>query len=258
MSKRTPTPFKTLAALSVAVSSLAPLAAHTEETSGSDDWKVSGGLYAWATSITATLKNGNDATLDPKDVIDHLDGVFLGNLELRHGKVFLATDVLYLDLSGSNAALLKPAVGDIAVGGSVDMKSKVNTTIVGYNFIDSSTGTLDAFMGARYIGVDVTAKAQTVGPLGGHYLKSTPSGSNVDGIVGVKGNLNLEGNWSIPYYFDYGSGDSDSTWQTFGGVEYKLDQAKIYGGYRYLEWKLSGPIDSLDISGPVIGFNYNF
>lgn len=76
--------------------------------------------------------------------------------------------------------------------------------------------------------------------------------------MGVKGKLNLEGNWSLPYYLDIGSGDSDSTWQTFGGIDYLMDNTKIYAGYRYLEWDFGGAIDKLTVDGPVIGFNYNF
>lgn len=249
---------RALAAISLAACTFIPAVTQAEETSASDDWKLSGGLYLWGASISTTLKRGPETTLDFDEILDHLDATFMGNLEARHDKFFLATDVVYLDLSGSNQIALQPAIGDIALGGSFDLKAKINTTIAGYNLIDSNTGTLDAFAGVRYIGIDTTVKVTSIGPLGGHYKKATPEGDSTDGVVGVKGKLNLEGNWSLPYYLDIGSGDSDSTWQTFGGIDYLMDNTKIYAGYRYLEWDFGGAIDKLTVDGPVIGFNYNF
>lgn len=81
----------------------------------------------------------------------------------------------------------------------------------------------------------------------------------MDGIVGVKGQLNFEGNWYLPYYVDIGSGDSDFTWQAFTGISYHMEQTNLFLGYRHLEWNFGGKvIDNLNLSGPIIGAKYNF
>lgn len=42
-------------------------------------------------------------------------------------------------------------------------------------------------------------------------------------------------------------------------IDYKLERTNLYAGYRYLEWKLDGKvIDSMNLSGPIIGLKYQF
>lgn len=258
MTNRTPIPYKTLAAISLAACALAPLSANAEDTSTSDEWKVSGTIYLWATAFGGDLKRGGEIDITFDDVLQNLDGAFLGAVEARKDNWVLNTDIIYLKVSDSDEGLLQPTVGDIALDGSIELKSWVITPTVGYNLIDSKTGTLDAFAGARYLSLDSTVKLSSVGPLGAHYKKITPSDNYTDGIIGVKGKLNLEGNWSLPYYLDIGSGDSETTWQTYAGIDYQIDNVNILAGYRYLEWDFGDAIDTLNVSGPVVAIKYQF
>jgi len=251
---------RALAAMSLAACAFVPAATQAEEISGSDDWKFSAGMYLWGTAIGGETGRGNDIDITFNDIIKNLDMAFMGTLEARHDKWFVATDLFYADISASDShGFATPNIGDIGVGGSVSTELTIITPTVGYNLIDTKIGTLDGFVGVQAANLDVTAKVTSVGPAGAHIIKASDTYEQFDGIVGVKGKLNLEGNWTLPYYLDIGAGDSDFTWQTFGGIDYKLDKTNLYAGYRYLEWDLNSKfIDSMSLSGPVIGFNYNF
>jgi hypothetical protein len=54
------------------------------------------------------------------------------------------------------------------------------------------------------------------GPLLGRSKQISTSGSVWDGIAGIRGNVNLDKNWYIPYYVDMGTGDSTFPWQGMG------------------------------------------
>ena len=88
---------------------------------------------------------------------------------------------------------------------------------------------LDVFGGLRYFGLKASADWQLTatvsGPCAGQSFPRTGSVSERldlwDGIVGAKGRIWIgRSNWSIPYYFDIGTGSSSLTWQGMLGVAY--------------------------------------
>lgn len=251
---------RTLAAISLAACTFMPAATQAAESSSPDEWNLSGGIYLWGTAIGGETGRGNDMDITFDDLIKNLDMAFMGNLEARHGKWLVAADLFYADISASGAhGFAAPNAGEVGLGGSVSTTLTIFTPTVGYNLIDSKTGSLDGFVGVQAANLDVAAKITSVGPAGGRYVKASDTYEQFDGIVGVKGKLNLEGNWSLPYYLDVGAGDSDLTWQTFGGIDYKMDRMNLYAGYRYLEWTLNEKVvDNMNLSGPIVGVNYNF
>ena len=64
--------------------------------------------------------------------------------------------------------------------------------------------------------------------------------------------------------FDVGTGDTDMSWQAFGGVESAFEKVHLVAGYRHLEWDFDkndtgGDLfKDLYISGPVVGLRYLF
>ena len=260
MNKYSSWSLRTLAAMSLAACTFMPAAIQAAESSSPDEWNLSGGVYLWATAIGGNTSQGSELDITFSDLIKNLDMAFMGNLEARHGKWLVAADLFYSDISASGAhGFATPNAGDVGLGGSVVTELTIFTPTVGYNLIDSKTGTLDGFVGVQAANLDVSAKVASVGPAGGRLIQASDTYEQFDAIVGVKGKLNLEGNWSLPYYLDVGAGDSDFTWQTFGGIDYKLDRMNLYVGYRYLEWELNEKVvDNMNLNGPIIGVNYNF
>ena len=86
------------------------------------------------------------------------------------------------------------------------------------------------------------------------------SSSKWDGIVGVRGKVNLTGNWYLPYYLDMGTGGSRFTWQGFGGVGYRFKWFDVVAAYRYLSWSFDDneAIDNLNFKVPFVGIKFTF
>jgi hypothetical protein len=98
------------------------------------------------------------------------------------------------------------------------------------------------------------------GPLQNRPIKISESGDVWDGIVGVKGQYALGQRWSIPYYVDVGTGQSEFTWQAMMGVGFNaakwLDIALVY---RHLAWEVDGDIiDNINFTGPALGAVFRF
>ena len=83
-----------------------------------------------------------------------------------------------------------------------------------------------------------------------------------DAIVGVKGRYSFGANrqWFLPYYADIGTGQSDLTWQAFGGLGYQFSWGSILGGWRYIDYdfKSGSNIESLTFNGPMVGVAFNW
>ena len=84
----------------------------------------------------------------------------------------------------------------------------------------------------------------------------------MDGIVGVSGKVNLKYNLYLPFHFDVGTGDTNLTWQAYGGVGYKFKTFDLIAGYRYLTWDFDdeggGMFNELTVSGPLFGVTFQF
>jgi hypothetical protein len=171
--------------------------------------------------------------------------VFMGLVGARKGKWSLMTDVIYLDLSDD---------GQVASGvnASVGLNAWVVTPVVGYNLIEQDKLRLDILAGARYLYLKTE--------LGLGSARVDDSGSNWDGVAGVRGKLSLAKNWYVPYYLDVGTGNSKLTWQVFGGIGYRFEKVDVVAAYRYLDWDFDDDnvLDDLNIGGPFLGVKFPF
>ena len=76
----------------------------------------------------------------------------------------------------------------------------------------------------------------------------------------MNGRVNLSGNWTLQYYGDIGTGQSDLTWQAYAGVAYRFKYVDAVLGYRYLKWNFdeTAGLDTLNLKGPMAGVTYRF
>jgi hypothetical protein len=81
-----------------------------------------------------------------------------------------------------------------------------------------------------------------------------------DGIVGIRGQFNLNDNWYVPYYADIGAGQSDRTWQVLAGIGYKFRWGDVLLAYRHLEYDFDSGflLKDLSVSGPALGARFHF
>ena len=241
-----------------------------EESSVDNGWQYAAGIYLWGAGIGGHSGSGSEIDVSFKDIFSGLNAGFMGSFEARKDKWLVFTDLVYLDVSADDKTKVTVPVGpglgpgpvpvDITTKVDVDLKGTVFQLVGGYNLISEGPLKLDLLAGARYLDLDtdITVDLSSIG--GSRNTKFSDSGSVWDGIVGVKGNYNLNPRWSLPYYADIGTGQSDFTWQVVAGVSYHaakwVDVAFVY---RYLEWDIGEDfVDDLNFSGPTLGAIFRF
>jgi len=217
-----------------------------QEAVRNESWKFGVGLYGWTASIGGKSAFGSDIDIDFDDIIDKLEIAFMGVFGVRKGKWALMTDVIYMDVKDDK---------DIALdlNASVELKAWVVNPAIGYNVLEMEKASLHILGGARYLSLKTE-----LGLTG--FSGVSDSRSVWDGIIGLRGRINLAEKWYMPFYGDIGTGDSDLTWQVMTGIAYKFSKFDVFLVYRYLDWDFDDDavIDDLNINGPLIGIKFVF
>jgi opacity protein-like surface antigen len=225
-------------------------------------WQFGADLYLWIIEFGGKTTGGEDIDVPFDEILENLDFAFLGALQARNGRWHLSTDVNYLNVEGDNSnRLILPGGNEFKADATVKMESWVVTPVVGYSFVSTEDFTMEALAGARYLYIKPELDFDITGPLNVRGRSGSDSEDVWDGIAGIRGEANLAEDWYLLYYADLGTGDSDMTWQALAGVGYRLGQAMdVVAAYRYLEWKFEDDkvLDSLDISGPLVGMRFRF
>jgi hypothetical protein len=252
-----------------------------EEAAQEDEWEFSAEVYVWAPSIDLTTSDGNEINLSLSDILDDLEFMFMGVFGVRKDKWSLLSDVIYMDLE-------KDGIGtevDVPIGplglsslkveldADVEMQAWVVTPGVGYTVLQNEKLRLDLVAGARYLYIKVDVDLDITDQLTLQLFRGdidaikvaeddvSVHGHNWDGIVGVRGQVNVNDKWYLPYYADVGAGDSQLTWQVAGGVGYRFSKLDVVAGYRYLDWNWNDDDDLLGditIKGPYGGVKFAF
>ncbi len=251
-----------------------------EETGLDEGWQFTVEPYMWAASISVPTASGTDVDIDFDDIMDNLDMTFMGVFGVRKGKWSILTDVIYLDLedddSSSSAAVPVGPRGrssvSVDVDADVELSSWILTPAVGYAAVLNEQVKLDVVAGARYLYLKADTKLDISEELDSELLRRNivrtgqvndriiESDDVWDGIVGIRGQVNLNEKWYLPFYADVGTGDSDLTWQAAGGVGYRFSKVDVIAGYRYIAWEFDddAAFDDMDVSGPYAGVKFVF
>ena len=134
------------------------------------------------------------------------------------------------------------------------------TPLVSYNVFETERATVIILCGARYLWLEADVEVKITDILGTRKVKFSDSGHVWDGIVGVRGQVNLWEKWYLPYHLDMGAGDTDLIWQVLGGIGYRFQKFDAQVGYRYLDWDFddNDVFDDLDIKGLYGGIRFRF
>ena len=240
----------------------------------SDTWAWRASLNGWFPSIHSTtqldLPSGGDisATTDPGGYLSKLKFVFMGTLEARRGPWSLLADAVYVDFGNlrSNVRSISSPGGIVTVpidaGTTSDLKGFIGTFEGGYAVLQTPGARADVVGGLRYANLKTKLDWQLSGPTGGLATSGGVEASKdfVDGVVGVRGNASLGGNWDVRYYLDGGAGSSRFTWQAFAGVGYRYTWGDVVLGYRHLAYDFHSdkPISDLKLSGPLLSVGFTF
>lgn len=236
---------------------------HPIVTQDSSPWEQQLIIYGWLPTLNGTLsyqipgESGESNEESDFSAIDELDAVFMASYEVRKDKLSFLTDVIYLGMSGGETV----KSGPLATVFEEEFSAWLLSFYGGYNIISNNTTTLDIIGGMRYFSLDVDASITLKGPFGiDPSIHVSPSFEVYDAVVGVKGRVDINENWYIPYLFDIGAGDTDLTWQAQASIGYRFDWGDILATYRYLHYEKDGLIllEDFDLYGPKIGVVFHF
>ena len=226
--------------------------------------------YIWLPSVDGTanfdLPPGNgqvEIDVGPEDWTANLNFAFMGAFEARRNNFSLLVDVMYTDLQveGTVATLpVLPGGPGLHFDTDLGLQGTVANGVLGFTVARSESSNLDLIGGVRYTHFAVDADIDVVDlPVtlpGRHFDQDADLW---DGIVGIRGRLGLGGRWSMPYYGDVGTGDSNFTWQGLLGVAYGFSWGDLIFAYRHLNWDVDNKvIEDLTFSGPAIGASFRF
>jgi len=235
---------------------IAPVEPVVPEVVVADSWKYGAGIYVWGASIEGEAANGAPIEMDFNDIVDNLDMTFMGTFFARKDKWTFGADVMYLKIGNKpNTPLPGPGSATLT---NVQLKNWIITPTVAYRVMESEKLDLDVVAGARYFKMEPYMEITPLAPLPPQSIDE--SGSVTDGIIGLRGEYDINEKWYMPFQFDVGGGDSDVTWQAFAAVGYKFENFDLIAGYRHMEWELESdaPLKDLSMSGPIIGALFKF
>jgi len=236
---------------------IAPVEPVVPEVVVEESWKFGAGLYVWGAGIEGETANGAPIDMSFSDILDDLDMTFMGTFLAQKDNWTLGLDAIYLKI-GDKPNTLLPGPGSATLT-NIQLKSWIYTPFVAYRVIESEKLDLSILAGARYLKmepyVEITPALPPLTP-----ISQSSSGSVTDGIIGIRGKYDINKKWYMPFQFDVGGGDSDSTWQAFAAVGYRYENFDLIAGYRHMEWEFESdaPLKDLSMSGPIVGAMFKF
>jgi hypothetical protein len=262
--------------LSLALALAYPLfSAHgTEQIS--DAWKFSVTPYLWLPTINGDLKyrmppgtgGSPEVKLGPNDYLSALNFAMMISGEARKGSWGVLTDIIYLDASTdkSDVRFISGPLGGlypVDTGSKAEIGGLIWQLGGLYNFMNTSSVTMDALVGFRYFKVKSSLDWQFSGPIGlfpqsGSYSEKRDL---LDAIVGIRGRVNIgEGNWFVPYHLDVGTGSSSFTWQGVSGLGYSMGWGDMQLNYRHLYYDQGNDklLQGFSFSGPALSATFRF
>lgn len=233
----------------------------TQAAAQDSGWTYSATLYAWAPDTSFSLETPRfavDGEVDSSDLISALDFAFTGAFTAQNGPIGLVLDVMYFDLSDSNATP-GPRFD------SATLESQINITNIYamYQVMGGGANSVDVGLGYRFYQTDNVA---TLSRAGSDDLSRSTSDNWSDPLIALRYRGDFSDNMYGLLLVDYGGflgsqSGSDNTWQGLAAFGYRFnDNWSTQVGYRYLQADRSKGANNIDISmsGPVIGFTYSF
>ncbi len=241
-------------------------------------WRFRASLYGYFPSIDGTSSRpadsgGTPINLSAERILDSIDTMFMGSFDAHNGRWGVFTDVIYLSLEGSKQQSRDFTIGNAAPPASatanlgLELKGLAWTLAGEYRLPSKPRFNLDVLAGARLLNLRQTQSWDISGDLGPIQPEGRSGSSEAkielwDGIVGLKGRATLGemGRWSLPFYLDIGTGESDLTWQVAGGITYAFNWGELTAMWRHLayEMKAGNGLESLSFNGPMIGATFRW
>jgi hypothetical protein len=251
--------------------------AQAQVTGDAGKWRFGLELYAYLPTLGGTVDfpagtgSAGNIKVDADTLIDNLQFTIMGMFEAHNGRWGVYTDLMYLNVDGSESKTRDFTIGGGAVPGSVtgdlklDLKGTIWTIAGEYRLVSDPAWTVDLLGGARMFSVKPKLEwslSSSVPALPGTSGSKEVKESNWDAVVGLKGRYAFGANrdWYVPFYVDVGTGQSDLTWQIAAGIGYNYRNWTFNALWRYLDYnfKAGDPIEDMDFNGPMLGVGYRW
>ena len=212
--------------------------------------------YIWAPAITADLETpagdvGGGGTDFFPDIVDKIEGAFLGHVEAQGDQFGFMSDVLWLKLGD----------GRSFANGNTD--SDLSTWLVDVAGVWSPgperyTG-FELYGGLRFIDIELDASFDPTDP-DLPRREIGPSESYFDFLAGVRYIAHFNDNWSLTLKGDGSWGDTEGTYSAAATLGWSPGNGIWALGWRYMNVELGNDDENLelDLSGPVFGYAFVF
>ena len=217
----------------------------------------------WIPGIDGTVGGHNrsvDVSLPPGDIlqnlddlIDVLDGIYIGWGEFRQGRFGLFYDVLHLDVSSAESINR----GAITLGLDLAFRQSTGTFAATYRVWEQGLSHWDLMVGARISDIDIRIAANL------NALRFARSGGEswTDAIVGTKARYVLGPQWSLSGWGLVGGSGSSVTRDLYGAVDYTIRPGfDLSFGFRGMKLDYSDNDFEWDVLqyGPVVNATFRF
>ncbi len=194
-------------------------------------WHASITPYIWFASERGTAGAlGHEASVDATfgDIFNYLNIGAMGTVEVRHDRVLMPVDFLWMRLSDNKALPLNnPEAESI----KATLSEFFVTPKIGYRVADGKRVKVDALFGARVWHLGATLKLQPAQLANGF----SQSGTWADAVAGGRITFALSRKAFVIVAGDAGGGDARSDYQVAGLLGYQISRRwNLLGGYRYL------------------------
>jgi hypothetical protein len=241
-------------------------------------WQYGLSIYGWGPSIggktTFPVDSGASSIgVSHDQIISELKFAFMGSFDAHNGRSGAFIDFVYFDLGGSKSQSRDFSIGNAGIPAgtsadlSLDVKSSIWTIAGQYRVAADPAWKVDLLAGARLLDITENLSWTISGNLGSIAAASRSGSSEVsksfwDAIFGVKGRyaFGAERKWSVPFYADIGTGQSERTTQAAAGIAYSFRWGELTAMWRYLDYKMrSGSnIQDVNLNGPLIGATWRW
>jgi hypothetical protein len=259
------------------VVAVSPAGAQTSQPTEAESWQFAVTAYAYLPAISGNAYfpvtgTSTSFRINQSDLVNNLKMAFMGSFDAHYERWGLFADVLYLDLGRHHSNLHDFTIGDVGIPAdttsdvSLDLKAWIVNTVGEYRVLGQGRGTstLDAVAGVRYLSINETLQWNFTGSIGS-LPEAARSGNQqitdnlVYGIVGVKGQLQGDLGFMMPYYLDVGTGGSPFTWQGAIGLGYMFHWGEVSLLYRYIDFHFdTSKLQDLTIAGPMLAATFRW
>jgi hypothetical protein len=240
-------------ALAIAIAGAAVPAAQAAE-GDPVTWVVA--PYIWAPSVSADLETpsggsgGGNTDFFP-DIVDKIEGGFLGHVEAQGDQFGFMSDVLWLKLGDGN---------EFALG---DTDADLSTWLVDVAGVWSPGperfSGFELYAGLRYIDIELDASFEPTNP---DFARREigPSESFADFLAGVRYIAHFNDNWSMTFRGDGSWGQTEGTYLAAATLGWSPGNGTWGLGWRYMNAEIGNDDENLelDLSGPVFGYAFVF